>query len=90
MNCHTDCPWVLLYIERWLEAPVQIEDGSVVPRTAGTPREPSASFFPASAETGSWRSGNEAHSAGARHLGPAARVRTATWGRGAQTMQNVV
>src|SRR6516162_5980885 len=20
---HTDCPWVLLYIERWLKAPVQ-------------------------------------------------------------------
>jgi len=35
---HTDCPWVLLYIERWLEAPVQMEDGSVVPRTAGTPQ----------------------------------------------------
>jgi len=25
---------VLLYIERWLKAPVQMEDGSVVPRTA--------------------------------------------------------
>ena len=25
---HTDCPWVLLYIERWLKAPVQMEDGS--------------------------------------------------------------
>ena len=35
---HTDCPWVLLYIERWLKAPVQLEDGSVVPRTAGTPQ----------------------------------------------------
>ena len=35
---HTDCPWVLLYIERWLEAPVRMEDGSVVPRTAGTPQ----------------------------------------------------
>jgi hypothetical protein len=23
---HTDCPWVLLYIERWLKAPVQMED----------------------------------------------------------------
>jgi hypothetical protein len=34
---HTDCPWVLLYIERWLKAPVQMEDGSIVPRTAGTP-----------------------------------------------------
>ena len=37
---HTDCPWVLLYVERWLKAPVQMEDGSVVPRTAGTPRGP--------------------------------------------------
>ena len=35
---HTDCPWVLLYIERWLKAPVQMEDGSVVPRTAGAPQ----------------------------------------------------
>ena len=35
---HTDCPWMLLYIERWLKAPVQMEDGSVVPRTAGTPQ----------------------------------------------------
>jgi len=35
---HTTCPWVLLYIERWLKAPVQLQDGSVVPRTAGTPQ----------------------------------------------------
>jgi RNA-directed DNA polymerase len=35
---HTSCPWVLLYIERWLKAPVQMEDGSVVPRTVGTPQ----------------------------------------------------
>lgn len=35
---HTDCPWVRLYIERWLKAPVRVEDGSVVPRTAGTPQ----------------------------------------------------
>jgi RNA-directed DNA polymerase len=35
---HTDCPWVLLYIDRWLRAPVQMEDGSVVPRMAGTPQ----------------------------------------------------
>jgi len=35
---HTDCPWVLLYIERWLRAPVQMQDGSIVPRTAGTPQ----------------------------------------------------
>jgi group II intron reverse transcriptase/maturase len=35
---HTDCPWVLLYIERWLKVPVQMDDGSVVPRSAGTPQ----------------------------------------------------
>ena len=29
---------VLLHIERWLKAPVQMEDSSVVPRTAGTPQ----------------------------------------------------
>jgi RNA-directed DNA polymerase len=35
---HTNCRWVLLYIERWLKAPMQMEDGSIVPRTAGTPQ----------------------------------------------------
>ena len=35
---HTDCPWVLLYIERWLKAPVQMEDGSLVARERGTPQ----------------------------------------------------
>ena len=24
---HTDCPWVLLYIERWLKAPAMRDDG---------------------------------------------------------------
>ena len=35
---HTDCPWVLLYIERWLKAPVQLEDGTLEPREKGTPQ----------------------------------------------------
>jgi group II intron reverse transcriptase/maturase len=35
---HTDCPWVLLYIERWLRSPVQMEDGRIVARTTGTPQ----------------------------------------------------
>jgi group II intron reverse transcriptase/maturase len=35
---HTGCPWVLLYIERWLKVPVQMEDSRVVPRRAGTPQ----------------------------------------------------
>jgi group II intron reverse transcriptase/maturase len=34
---HTDCPWVLLYIERWLKAPGQLEDGTLEPREQGTP-----------------------------------------------------
>ena len=38
VRCHTDCPWVLLYVERWLKAPVQMEDGCIVERTAGTPQ----------------------------------------------------
>lgn len=35
---HTDCPWALLYIERWLEAPVQMPDGGLVVRERGTPQ----------------------------------------------------
>ncbi len=35
---HTDCPWVLLYIARWLTAPMQMEDGSLVARERGTPQ----------------------------------------------------
>ena len=32
---HTDCPWVLLYIERWLKAPVELEDGTQLARDRG-------------------------------------------------------
>jgi RNA-directed DNA polymerase len=35
---HTDCKWLLLYIERWLKAPFQTEDGSVIERNSGTPQ----------------------------------------------------
>jgi group II intron reverse transcriptase/maturase len=35
---HTTCPWVLLYIQRWLRAPTKLADGSLVERTAGTPQ----------------------------------------------------
>jgi RNA-directed DNA polymerase len=35
---HTDCAWVLLYIERWLRAPEQMEDGSLIARQRGTPQ----------------------------------------------------
>lgn len=35
---HTDQRWVLLYVERWLQAPLQQEDGSLVERDRGTPQ----------------------------------------------------
>jgi RNA-directed DNA polymerase len=35
---HTDRRWTLLYIERWLTAPVEMEDGSLHPRGCGTPQ----------------------------------------------------
>jgi group II intron reverse transcriptase/maturase len=35
---HTGCPWVLLYIERWLRAPVRMPDGDMVARERGTPQ----------------------------------------------------
>jgi retron-type reverse transcriptase len=35
---HTKCPWVLLYIERWLKAPAMLEDGQLVSREKGTPQ----------------------------------------------------
>jgi len=35
---HTDSRWVLLYIERWLTAPVMGEDGTLEERGKGTPQ----------------------------------------------------
>jgi RNA-directed DNA polymerase len=35
---HTDCKWILLYIERWLKAPAQLQDGTLVSRDKGTPQ----------------------------------------------------
>ena len=34
----TDCPWVLLYVKRWLAAPLQYPDGTLVQRDRGTPQ----------------------------------------------------
>jgi RNA-directed DNA polymerase len=34
----TSCRWVLLYIERWLRAEVQLPDGTLQPRGKGTPQ----------------------------------------------------
>ncbi len=35
---HTSEKWILLYIERWLKAPFQTQDGEIITRTAGTPQ----------------------------------------------------
>ena len=35
---HTQGKWVRLYIERWLKAPMQLADGTLVERTKGTPQ----------------------------------------------------
>ena len=35
---HVTCKWALLYIERWLKAPMVQEDGTTVERNRGTPQ----------------------------------------------------
>jgi RNA-directed DNA polymerase len=35
---HTDLPWVLLYVKRWLAAPIQLPDGTLQDRDRGTPQ----------------------------------------------------
>lgn len=35
---HTDCKWVLLYIERWLKVPMQLPDNRMIEREKGTPQ----------------------------------------------------
>jgi retron-type reverse transcriptase len=35
---HTDGKWVILYIQRWLTAPMQMKDGEIRQRDKGTPQ----------------------------------------------------
>jgi RNA-directed DNA polymerase len=35
---HTDQKWILLYVRRWLQAPLQQQDGMLVARDRGTPQ----------------------------------------------------
>ena len=35
---HTDCRWVVLYVERWLKADVLMPDGTLLKREKGTPQ----------------------------------------------------
>ena len=38
LRFHTESKWILLYIERWLKAPVQLPDGRLEERNQGTPQ----------------------------------------------------
>lgn len=35
---HCNCEWILLYVERWLKAPLQDQEGNIVQRERGTPQ----------------------------------------------------
>lgn len=35
---HTDLPWLILYLKRWLAAPMQMPDGTMLARERGTPQ----------------------------------------------------
>ena len=43
VDAHTDLPWVLLYVQRWLAAPLQLPDGTLQQRDRGTPQGSSVS-----------------------------------------------
>jgi RNA-directed DNA polymerase len=38
VQAHTDAGWVLLYVKRWLAAPLQQPDGTLIARDRGTPQ----------------------------------------------------
>ncbi|WP_338481666.1 group II intron reverse transcriptase/maturase [Wolbachia endosymbiont (group A) of Nomada hirtipes] len=40
---HTDCKWVILYVERWMKSPIQLADASKVVRDKGVPQGGSVS-----------------------------------------------
>jgi RNA-directed DNA polymerase len=35
---HTNLRWILLYVDRWLKAPIQLQDGTLKPRDRGSPQ----------------------------------------------------
>ena len=38
VQAHTDLPWIILYLKRWLAAPMQMPDGTMLQRDRGTPQ----------------------------------------------------
>jgi group II intron reverse transcriptase/maturase len=43
VEANTDLPWVMLYVKRWLQAPLQLPDGTLLQRDQGTPQGSSVS-----------------------------------------------
>jgi group II intron reverse transcriptase/maturase len=43
VEANTDLPWVVLYVKRWLQAPVRLADGTTLGRDRGTPQGSSVS-----------------------------------------------
>ncbi len=43
VEANTDLPWVVLYVERWLQAPLRLPDGTLQEWDRGTPQGSSAS-----------------------------------------------
>jgi retron-type reverse transcriptase len=38
VEAHAEVPWVVLYVKRWLTAPMALPDGTLVARDRGTPQ----------------------------------------------------
>jgi RNA-directed DNA polymerase len=38
VRAHTKCKWIVLYIKRWLTAPIKMPDGNTLDRSCGTPQ----------------------------------------------------
>ena len=38
VEANTSLPWVVLYVKRWLQAPLQLPDGTLPKRDRGTPQ----------------------------------------------------
>ena len=47
VEAHTDATWVVLYVKRWLFAPLQKPDGTLQDRDRGTPQASAVSPVPA-------------------------------------------
>jgi RNA-directed DNA polymerase len=43
VEAHTDLPWAVLYVKRWLAAPLALPDGTLLERDRGTPQGSSVS-----------------------------------------------